>query len=143
MKHIFNGLAICIGLSFNILQLSAQVNEIDSEELNSDAVGKKVEVAFRTIDEKDLMGGISVIDVDEMTKKAYTLNSFAFVENLVGGINGNIWGMNEMLVVVDGMVRDADNVLPTEIDQITILKGVSAVALYGRIDEVGYPTCVK
>ena len=98
MKHIFNGLAICIGLSFNILQLSAQVNEIDSEELNSDTVGKKVEVAFRTIDEKDLMGGISVIDVDEMTKKAYTLNSFALVENLVGGINGNIWGMNEMLV---------------------------------------------
>ena len=40
MKHIFNGLAICIGLSFNILQLSAQVNEIDSEELNSDTVGK-------------------------------------------------------------------------------------------------------
>lgn len=131
MKHIFNGLAICIGLSFNILQLSAQVNEIDSEELNSDAVGKKVEVAFRTIDEKDLMGGISVIDVDEMTKKAYTSTSFAFVENLVGGINGNIWGMNDILVIVDGMVRDADNVLPTEIDQITILKGVSAVALYG------------
>src|SRR5690554_1896468 len=69
--------------------------------------------------------------LDAMTKKAYTSNSFAFVENLVGGINGNIWGMNEMLVVIDGMVRDANNVLPTEIEQITVLKGVAAVALYG------------
>lgn len=131
MKHIFNGLAICIVLSLNMLQLSAQVDQIEAEELQTDTVRKKVEVAFRTIDEKDLLGGVSVIDVDEMTTKAYTSTSFAFVENLVGGMNGNIWGMNDLLVVVDGMVRDANNVLPTEIDQITILKGVSAVALYG------------
>src|SRR5690606_8993621 len=34
-------------------------------------------------------------------------------------------------VLVDGVPRDADNVVPTEIDQITFLKGASAVVLYG------------
>ncbi|GAO28854.1 TonB-dependent receptor plug domain-containing protein [Geofilum rubicundum] len=131
MKHIFIGLTICIVFAFNVFQLSAQVEVPETEELKTDTVQKKVEVAFRSIDEKDLLGGISFIDVEEMSKKAYSSNSYAFVENVVGGMNGNIWGMDELLVVVDGMVRDANNVLPSEIDQITILKGVSAVALYG------------
>ena len=55
----------------------------------------------------------------------------SLVDNVVGGFNGNIWGNNEYLVIVDGMVRDANNVLPHEIDQITLLKGASAVVLYG------------
>ena len=67
----------------------------------------------------------------EMSEKAYTSNSFGFVDNVVGGFNGNIWGNTEYLVIVDGMVRDANNVLPHEIDQITLLKGASAVVLYG------------
>jgi len=35
------------------------------------------------------------------------------------------------LVVVDGMPRDADNILPSEVEQITVLKGAAAVVLYG------------
>lgn len=131
MKHKFIGLAICVAFAFNVFQASAQADTPETEIVETDTIKKKVEVAFRSVDEMDLLGGVSVIDVDEMTKKAYTSYSFAFVENLVGGINGNIWGMNELLVVVDGMVRDANNVLPTEIEQITVLKGVAAVALYG------------
>lgn len=131
MKHIFIGLTICIVFAFNVFQLSAQVELPETEEMKADTLQRKVEVAFRSIDEKDILGGISVIDVAEMSKRAYTSSSYAFVENVVGGMNGNIWGMNDLLVVIDGMVRDANNVLPSEIDQITILKGVSAVALYG------------
>src|SRR5690554_5840379 len=118
MKHKFIGLAICVAFAFNVFQVSAQADLPETEIMETDTIKKKVEVAFRSVDEMDLLGGVSVIDVDAMTKKAYTSNSFAFVENLVGGINGNIWGMNEMLVVIDGMVRDANNVLPTEIEQI-------------------------
>ena len=91
----------------------------------------KVQVAFRSIDQRDLLGGVSVIDMKEMSEKAYTSNSLGFVDNVVGGFNGNIWGNTEYLVIVDGMVRDANNVLPHEIDQITLLKGASAVVLYG------------
>lgn len=91
----------------------------------------KVQVAFRSINQRDLLGGVSVIDMKEMSEKAYTSNSLGFVDNVVGGFNGNIWGNTEYLVIVDGMVRDANNVLPHEIDQITLLKGASAVVLYG------------
>ena len=131
MKQRYIGLAICIGFVFNALQAVAQLGYTDEMTLENDTLHKRVEVAFRTMDKQDLLGGVSVIDVEEMTEKAYTTYSLNFVENLIGGVNGNIWGMNEYLVVIDGMVRDVNNVLPTEIKQITVLKGPAAVVLYG------------
>lgn len=131
MKQRYIGLAICIVFVFNALQAVAQLGYTDEMSLENDTLHKKVEVAFRTMDRQDLLGGVSVIDVEEMTEKAYTTYSLNFVENMIGGVNGNIWGMDEYLVVIDGMVRDANNVLPTEIKQITVLKGPAAVVLYG------------
>ena len=131
MKQRYIGLAICIVFVFNALQAVAQLGLADEMTLENDTLHKRVEVAYRTMDKQDLLGGVSVIDVEEMTEKAYTTYSLNFVENLIGGVNGNIWGMNEYLVVIDGMVRDANNVLPTEIQQITVLKGPAAVVLYG------------
>ena len=129
MKHIYIGLIFCICFLLNFSKATAQYGEILSWE--NDTIDNKVEVAFRTMNERDLLGGVSVIDMEEMTEKAYTTYSLSFLENLIGGVNGNIWGMDEYLVVIDGMVRDANNVLPTEIKQITVLKGPSAVVLYG------------
>ena len=131
MKQRYIGLAICIVFVFNALQAVAQLGLADEMTLENDTLHKRVEVAYRTMDKQDLLGGVSVIDVEEMTEKAYTTYSLNFVENMIGGVNGNIWGMNEYLVVIDGMVRDANNVLPTEIQQITVLKGPAAVVLYG------------
>ena len=131
MRQIYIGFVFCFVFVFNVKQVVAQESLTDLIAYDNDTITKKVEVAFRTMDNQDLLGGISVIDVEQLTKKAYTTNSLSFVENMVGGVNGNIWGMDEYLVVIDGMVRDANNVLPTEIDQITILKGPAAVVLYG------------
>src|SRR5687768_6420366 len=39
--------------------------------------------------------------------------------------------MDDYLVLIDGIPRDANNVMPTEIQQITFLKGAAAVVLYG------------
>jgi len=131
MKQRYIGLAICIVFVFNAVQVVAQLGYTDELTVENDTLHKKVEVAFRTMDKKDLLGGISVIDVEEMTEKAYTTYSLNFVENVIGGVNGNIWGMDEYLVIIDGMVRDANNVLPSEIQHITVLKGPAAVVLYG------------
>lgn len=131
MKHIYIGLTFCICFFINSMQLSAQSGLAGILTWGSDTIDNNVEVAFRSIEERDLLGGTSVIDVEKMTEKAYTTYSLDFVENLIGGVNGNIWGMDEYLVVIDGMVRDANNVLPTEIKQITVLKGAAAVVLYG------------
>lgn len=47
----------------------------------------------------------------------------------------SLWGMDGdnagYLVLVDGVPRDADNVMPSEIAQISFLKGAQAVVLYG------------
>lgn len=128
MKHIYKGLVLCATLAIGSTNATAQVSE--ELETQNDTVDK-VQVAFRAVNKQDMLGGISVIDMKELQDKAYSSYSLDYVDNVVGGFNGNIWGNTEYLVVVDGMVRDANNVLPTEIDQITLLKGASAVVLYG------------
>lgn len=130
MKHTYKGLVFCATLAFGSMQAAAQEGMVNVAEQAGDSLGK-VQVAFRTTDKQDLLGGVSVIDMADLTEKAYSTYSLDFVENVVGGMNGNIWGMDSYLVVVDGMVRDANNVLPSEIEQITLLKGSAAVVLYG------------
>ncbi len=112
-----------------LMALSTVTPAVAQDDAESDST--LVNVAFRTVDKQDMLGGISVFDMKELQDKAYSSYSLDYVDNVVGGFNGNIWGNDEYLVVVDGMVRDANNVLPTEIDQITLLKGAAAVVLYG------------
>ena len=131
MKHIYKGLVFCAALAFANTPAAAQETLADLVEAIQTYTLPKVQVAFRSVDRNDLLGGVSVIDMKEMSEKAYSNNSLGFVDNAVGGFNGNIWGNTEYLVIIDGMVRDANNVLPHEIDQITLLKGASAVVLYG------------
>ncbi len=119
----------------------------DTDEVASDAdstvVKKKVHVAFRDKDADQLLGGISYVDMEELQKKDYTMGSLEDMYALVGGWNGsNLWGMdndrldtndndNLPLVIIDGVKRPSNNVLPSEIEQITFLKGAQAVVLYG------------
>lgn len=131
MKHIYKGLVFCAALAFAHTHVAAQETLADLVEAIQPDTLEKVQVAFRSIDQRDLLGGVSVVDMKEMSEKAYTNDSFGFIDNVVGGFNGNIWGNDDHLVIVDGMVRDANNVLPHEIDQITLLKGAAAVVLYG------------
>ena len=104
---------------------------------------KKVHVAFRDKDADHLLGGVSYIDMEELQKKDYTVGSLDDLYGLVGGWNGsNLWGMdndeldtndngNLPLVIIDGVKRPSNNVLPSEIEQVTFLKGAQAVVLYG------------
>jgi TonB-dependent SusC/RagA subfamily outer membrane receptor len=103
----------------------------DLKDIALDAENKLVQVAYRKVDKKDLLGGVSVVNESEIIGKNYTTYSLDNMDALASGFNGNIWGNSSYLVLVDVVPRDANNVSPTEIDQITFLKGVSAVALYG------------
>lgn len=111
---------------------TAEANETDSLQ----AAEPSVQVAFRKVAQDDLLGGVSVIDMEQVNDKNYTTYSLDNLQGYVGGWNGNsLWGMDGdnagYLVLVDGVPRDANNVLPTEIEQITFLKSASAVVLYG------------
>ncbi|QCR22374.1 SusC/RagA family TonB-linked outer membrane protein [Pontibacter sp. SGAir0037] len=96
-----------------------------------DQSSRAVQVAHRKVKEGDLNGDVSVINVSELLEKNYMTSSLENMQALVNGFHGNIWGMDSYLVLVDGVPRDASSVMPTEIDQISFLKGVGAVALYG------------
>ena len=91
-----------------------------------------VQVAFRKVAKNDLLGGVSSVNVAELMKKNYMTYSLDGMEAFAAGYNGNSpWGMGGYLLLVDGVPREAGNVLPTEIEQVSFLKGANAVALYG------------
>lgn len=102
-----------------------------------------VNVAFGKVAKRDLLGGVTVINVPELLKKSYGVSSLDNLSSLVsgftggaGGFNvnlttlGNIWGQGALLLV-DGVPRGAADVRLTEVESITVLKGASAVVLYG------------
>lgn len=95
------------------------------------AVMDTIPVAFRSVSEAEVMGGISTVNVAELQKKSYNDYSLANMQALVTGYDGELWGMGDVLVLVDGVPRDANNIIPTEIESITFLKGAQAVILYG------------
>ena len=114
-----------------------------ADDADTTVVKKKVHVAFRDKDADQLLGGVSYVDMEELQKKDYTMGSLEDMLALVGGWNGNnLWGMdndrldnndnsNLPMVIIDGVKRPSNNVLPSEIEQVTFLKGAQAVILYG------------
>ena len=90
-----------------------------------------INVAFRQSDARDVVVPVSTVNVRDLLEKSYSTYSLDNMQALVAGYNGQLWNQGEALVLVDGVPRDADNVLPTEIEDITFMKGASAVVLYG------------
>ena len=101
----------------------AQIDAADSALVN---------VAFRKVAKEDIMGGVSSLNYRDLTEKNYNTYSLDNMQGYVAGFNGNgMWGFTDQLVLIDGVPREANNVLPTEIEEITFLKGAQAVVLYG------------
>ncbi|MCC4230270.1 SusC/RagA family TonB-linked outer membrane protein [Zunongwangia profunda] len=92
-----------------------------------------VQTAYRKVDEEDIIaGGTSFVNLPEILEKNYTTYSLDGINAFIGGFNGgNIWGMSDYLVLIDGVPRNPDSALPVEIEQISFLKGITATALYG------------
>ena len=144
MKSIKTNIFLLAMMAVSPLTAGAQT----ADDADSTVVKKKVHVAYRDVDADHLLGGVSYIDMEELSKKDYTQGSLEDVLSLVGGLSSNnmtginLWGMdndrldnndntNMPLVIIDGVKRPANNVLPSEIEQITFLKGAQAVVLYG------------
>ena len=138
MKHIKTNIFLFAMLAASPMTVNAQT----ADDADSTVVKKKVHVAFRDVDADHLLGGVSYIDMEELSKKDYTQSSLEDLNGLIGGWNGtNLWGQdterletndgNMPLVIIDGVKRPSNNVLPSEIEQITFLKGAQAVVLYG------------
>lgn len=120
------------------LAVSLTAAAADSEKADTTS-GKDVHVAFRTVAQDDILGGVSVLDMEDLLKKNYINGTQSMnLEGYVAGYNGNsLWGMDSdgdnggVLILVDGVPRDQNNVSPSEIAQISFLKGAQASVLYG------------
>lgn len=123
---------LCMMIAFSSLQTIEAKKSSDSITDSLKKADPLVQVAYRKVLQSNLMGGVSVVDVEELLKKNYNTYSLDNMQGYIGGWNGNsLWGMDDYLVLIDGVPRDANNVMPTEIDKITFMKGASAVVLYG------------
>ena len=93
---------------------------------------ERVNVAFRTVAPEDVTGGVAYLNIPQQLEK---VNFFGGGDNLTemmpGYGTGAVWGMGGLTTLVDGVPRDLGNVMASEIEQITLLKGAAAVALYG------------
>lgn len=117
-----------------------QAQEVDAD-VDSTAT-TMVSVAYgQEKDANDILGGVSYIDAKEVFANnfhTYALDNISSLATGVTGWSGNIRGCQRApIYVVDGVIRDIDNVTPSEIEQITILKSAEAVLLYGSIGTNG------
>lgn len=136
MKHIYiKFISSTVLLASMVCPLIAQ-EAVGNAAKDTEYADSLVQIAFRKVSKDQLLGGVSVIDFKKLQEKNYNTYTQDNLQGYVGGWNGNsLWGMDGdnagYLVLVDGIPRSMDNVLPSEIDQITFLKGASAVVLYG------------
>ena len=95
---------------------------------------QQVNLPFRKIiDGQDLSGAISVLNPQTYINYDYNLSVEGGINGRVGGLlgNNNIWGMENAIVMIDGIRREFSDITLNEVEQITVLKGINAVALYG------------
>ena len=118
-------------LYMSALLAMAAVTPVQAQ-IDTESDSTLVNVAFRKVAKEDIMGGVSTLNYRELVNKNYSTYTFDNMQGYVAGYNGNsLWGMTGALVLVDGVPRDANNIKPDEIEEITFLKGAQAVVLYG------------
>ena len=118
MKYIQTKFILCAMSVFSSFAVNAQTmveNEMDSLATDKQPL---VQVAYRKVAQNDLLGGVSVVNVEELTDKNYNTYSLDNMQGYIGGWTGNsMWGMDAdnagYLVLVDGVPRSTDNVLPS------------------------------
>lgn len=108
--------------------LASMVSTANAQNDYPDSVANKVNVAFKAVDKQDLLGGVASVNMVELAKKDYTTYATSDHSAIVPT---DMWANGSALVLVDGVPRDINNVLPSEIEQVTYLKAASAVVLYG------------
>lgn len=129
MKQTNKMITFCMLLAASVSHVNAQSEGTALEQSDyPDSVANKVNVAFKAVDKEDLLGGVSSVNMVDFTNKSYSTYSLSNMGSLVA--DGS-WTNGSALVLVDGVPRDATNVSPSEIEQISYLKGASAVVLYG------------
>ncbi len=94
---------------------------------------QEVYLPFEKINKQDLPGAVSVLNPQTYIDRDYNLTVEGGMNGRVAGLlwSNNIWGMENAVVMIDGVRREFSDITFNEVQQISVLKGVNAVALYG------------
>ena len=71
MKYIQAKFILCAMLAVSPMFVSAQATDWNETDSLANEKDPMVQVAFRKVAQKDLLGGVSVVNVEELTKKNY------------------------------------------------------------------------
>ncbi len=98
-----------------------------------------INMPYRKVKKELLPGGVTVLNAEEYIDNDYNRS---IIDGTYGRIPGaiwynNLWGMQDAQVIIDGIPRDFGDIVFDEVEQITVLKGAHAVALYGSIGSKG------
>ncbi|MGY3212836.1 SusC/RagA family TonB-linked outer membrane protein [Mucilaginibacter sp. HD30] len=120
------------GFREQIINATAIPGSISLDKDNSNK-NYTVNLINRQVDVKDLPGAITVINPEDYINQDYSLTAAEGTAGRVAGLLGtnNIWGLENALVLIDGIAREMNDITFNEIGQITVLKGVNAVAVFG------------
>ncbi len=134
MKHIIKGFTLAASLLLSVAAFAQSETAGEIDTLTSEKMAQR---AFRKVLEQDRLGSASTVNVAELSEKSYNFSTLDNMEALAPGWNGtSLWGMDNdnsagYLVLIDGAPRDANTIMPSEIESITFMKGAAAVVLYG------------
>ena len=99
-----------------------------------------VNIAFGKVKRGDLVNAVSVINPDELRKYD---NMQGITEALSGRVPGLLYGANvrglgvgltvsSAMYIVDGLPRDISTINLSEVEQISVLKDINSLVLYGN-----------
>ena len=93
----------------------------------------KVNIAFGQVRKKELIGAVSTVDVKQLKKYDDTESFYDALTGKIPGLlgNNNIRGLEDALIVVDGVPRDPSMINISEIESISVLKDGNAAMLWG------------
>lgn len=120
-------------LVFSLVGYSVQTISISGNtSVGNISLSKLIHTAFKDEKADEILGGVSSVNIENIIDENYFTYTLDNLYTFVSGYNGNsLWGYGDAFALVDGVPRDLDNVMPSEIESITFLKGAQAVALYG------------
>ena len=101
--------------------------------LINDNIANEVFLPFDKVNKQDVPGAINTLNPETYIDRDYNLTVEGGMNGRVPGLlwSNNIWGMENAIVMIDGIRREFSDITFPEIQQISVLKGVNAVALYG------------
>lgn len=128
-KNILAGMVLFCGLIVGSSKDTMAQSATNTKVQQASGRDSLVNIAYRTVDRKDMPGAVSILNPPQYLDKNYGLYPLEGAAAFVGG--DNFWNMNGSLVLIDGVPRSINDITANEIEQITFLKGANAVVLYG------------